>query len=208
MESIPDAQQGPSGGWEGAWREGRTPWDHGAPAPPLVEYLTNHPAPTGQILVPGSGGGHDVHALASAAAHSAHVLGLDVAPTAVVRARARFGSDNVRFQLGDFLELPPDLHGRFDWLFEHTCLCAIDPARRRGYVHSAHQALKPGAHLLGIFFLDVGERDGEGPPHPISDAELDALFHGHFETLRSWRPKQVFESRQDGVEAMRLLRRS
>ncbi len=80
MAQLPPSGNGPESGWEGAWREGRTPWDHGAPAPPLVEYLQQNVPPTGQILVPGSGGGHDARALAEAAPDDARIHGQGHAP--------------------------------------------------------------------------------------------------------------------------------
>ena len=44
--------------WEQNYRENNTPWDKGAPAPPLADWL-NGRALQGEILVPGCGAGHD-----------------------------------------------------------------------------------------------------------------------------------------------------
>jgi SAM-dependent methyltransferase len=70
--------------WQNQYATGQTPWDRGAPAPALLDYLATHPV-TGRILVPGCGTGQDVKALAQAGA--AEVTGLDLAPLAVERAQ-------------------------------------------------------------------------------------------------------------------------
>jgi hypothetical protein len=57
--------------------------------------------------------------------------------------------------------------------FEHTCFCAIDPDRRGDYVRRVTTLLKPGGHLLAIFFLDP-DNDEDGPPYGCS--------------LKSWTP--------------------
>ena len=50
--------------WNNAYEENRMPWDKGAAAPPLLEYLERAEM-KGRIFVPGCGLGHDVRALAS-----------------------------------------------------------------------------------------------------------------------------------------------
>ena len=52
--------------WEDAWREGRTGWDAGAPAPPLLDYLQERDGQGRRALVPGCGSGYDAFALAEA----------------------------------------------------------------------------------------------------------------------------------------------
>lgn len=205
---MPENPSSQPGGWERAWQGGRTPWDHGAAAPPLLEYLQTHPPLTGRILVPGCGAGHEVRALAQAAGDQAEVTGLDLAPTAIARARAFPAVSSESYHLGDLLALPASFQGAFDWIFEHTCLCALEPASRPAYAEAVSTALKPGGRLLAIFFIDVGERDSDGPPFPISNAHIDALLGEHFETRAHWRPKAVFDSRKDGIEDMRILQKS
>ena len=64
---------------------GDTPWDKGFAAPALTAFLSTHPI-QGEVLVPGSGPGHDVRALA-ASDGSAKVTGLDLSPSAIALAR-------------------------------------------------------------------------------------------------------------------------
>ena len=180
------------------------PWEKGAPSPGLVDFLTGGPV-RGRVLVPGCGLGHDVRALAATADE---VVGLDIAQSAIEHARTSPKAGRERYLLGDFLNMPPELRGTFDWVWEHTCFCAIDPAMRPAYVEAAADALRAGGHLLAIFYLDPGhDHPDDGPPFGVNLAELDRLFGGRFTLLREWMPKRAYPGRE-GREWMRLLTRS
>lgn len=189
--------------WEQAYRDEKTPWDKGEAAPPLREYLREHEV-TGKVLVPGCGTGHDVRLLAT---QGAEVTGLDIAPGAIRKAEAHPRANHETYRLANLLRLPEDLVGAFDFVFEHTCLCALEPAQREDYACAVHRALKPTGQLLGIFYCEVEDYDGSGPPHPISPGDIDALFAGKFKTLLAWTPKETYTSRQGGREQMRLMHR-
>lgn len=189
--------------WEAQYQKGETPWEKGAPSPGLVDFLAEHRV-EGRVLVPGCGFGHDVRALA---AQGADVLGLDIAPSAVEGARRIPAVAGERYELGDLFALPPAMHGAFDWVWEHTCFCAIHPSQRAAYVEAVHSALKSGGHLLGVFYLDPGnDSPDEGPPFEVSVAELDRLFLPRFELLREWLPARAYPGRE-GREWLRVLRR-
>ena len=122
----------------------------------------------GEVLVPGCGLGHDVRAIA-ATGQARVLIGLDYAPAAVAQARRQPPAGNESYVEADLFALPPEFCGRFDWVVEHTCFCAIDPARRADYVRAVAGALRPGGHLLAIFYLqpwNAGEPSppGGGPP--------------------------------------------
>ena len=190
--------------WEDHYRTGDTPWEKGAPHPALVEFLKRSPV-HGRVLVPGCGTGHDVRALAATADE---VVGLDIAASAIARAKVQSAVGGERYQLGDFFALPPSLSGTFDVVFEHTCFCAIDPSLRSEYVAAAAGALKAGGHLLAVFYLDPGLDPGEsGPPFGVTRAELDSLFSPRFTLLREWPAPATYPGRE-GRETCRLLQLS
>jgi methyl halide transferase len=116
--------------WEAHYRAGDTPWDHGSAAPPLLEMIERHGAELwggGPVLVPGCGSGHDVRAIAQAGAPA---IGLDIAGTAVTKARAIPFDGPASYEHGDFLD-PNWRAGRsFRAIWEHTCFCAISPHHR------------------------------------------------------------------------------
>lgn len=188
--------------WESRYKIGDMPWEKGAPSPGLVEYLENNPRPEGRILVPGCGMGHDVRALSSGANE---VIGMDIAPSAIEGAGAFPKVGHERFVLGNFFELPAEFCGAFNWVWEHTCFCAIDPSMRVRYAQSVAEALVPGGHYLAIFYLDP-DNDDEGPPFGVTDAELDAFFLKDFDLLREWRPSRSYPGRE-GRELMWLLQK-
>ena len=187
--------------WEDNYRRGETPWEKGMPHPALVEFLKATQV-HGSVLVPGCGTGHDVRALAATADE---VVGLDIAPSAISQAKAQPAVGGERYQLGDLFALPPSLRGAFDVVFEHTCFCAIDPSLREKYVAAVAGALKPGGHLLAVFYLDPGLEPGEsGPPHGVTREELNGFFSPRFTLIHEWKPAATYPGRE-GREMCRLL---
>lgn len=187
--------------WEARYRERDMPWEKGGPSPGLVDFLSREPV-HGRVLVPGCGFGHDVRALAATADE---VVGLDIAPSGIEGAKRFPKIGNERYVVGDLFDLPAELRGSFDWVWEHTCFCAIDPALRPAYVEAVAGALKPGGKLLAVFYLNPGnDHPDEGPPFEVSVAELDRLFLPRFTLDREWLPQNAYPGRE-GREWMRLL---
>src|SRR5690606_23922178 len=90
--------------WDQCYQQGATPWDKGEPSPPLEAWLAGHRL-SGRALVPGCGLGHD---LARVTAAGIDATGLDIAPTAVKRARAAYPQLADRFVLGDLFAPPAE----------------------------------------------------------------------------------------------------
>jgi len=197
--------------WEMRYREADTPWDKGSPHPALIHWLRTHPRRmAGHVLVPGCGLGHDVRAIA-AEEPTAQVLGLDVAPSAVAAATRLTKPSAATFRQADLFALPPDLAGRFSWVWEHTCFCAIDADRRDDYVAAVAAALRPNGHFLGVFYLDPyrgDHRPGGGPPHGCTHEELTVRFEGcgAFRIVESLAPEATYPERT-GRESLILMER-
>jgi methyl halide transferase len=195
--------------WNERYQVGDTPWNKGGPAPPLSEWIQRRGALEGDVLVPGCGPGHDVRAIAAASRESL-VIGLDIAPNAIKEASKYPTVGRELFQCADIFALPKPLQNRFDWVFEHTLFCAIQPRQRPAYVPAIASALKPGGLLLAIFFLNPWDPDDEvpeggGPPFGVTKEELDNLFTPCFQLVEEFRPKEAFPGRE-GREVVRLLR--
>lgn len=198
--------------WEQHYLDDHTPWDKGAPAPPLLEWMKNDQvAISGRVLVPGCGVGHDCRAIAQNAA-TAEVTGIDIAPQAVQRAQDQSSGDQVRYEVADLFNLPPDFHGTFDWVWEHTCFCAIDPGLRNDYVRAVHRALGKKGSLLAVFYLDPYDEDhrpGGNPPHGTSLWELHDRFVGSglFEEKESYVPDRSYPGREQLERVIRFEKR-
>lgn len=191
--------------WEKAWREEDTPWDKGEAAPPLREFLESPVGgwlTSGRVLVPGCGSGHDVRALAAA---GAEVTGLDVSPTAIARAREIEPVGSEEYVAADLFSWRG---GRFDALWEHTCFCAIEPERRPAYAEAAAELIRPGGHLVGVFFLTPWDPDEERdpPPYEADRDEITAHLSPWFTFLEGWVPDRAYPERE-GREWLAAFRR-
>jgi len=184
--------------WEHRYQQGDTPWDKGAASPPLVDWLKSQSI-TGRVLVPGCGTGHDVRLLAS---QGATLTGLDVAPSAIRMARQHPLARNEEYVEADLFNLPAAFHGAFDWVFEHTCFCAIPPSRRLAYVAAVNLVLKPNGRLLGVFYLEPGwDHPDEGPPFGVTSDALREFFTPYFHWERDLVPQSAYAGR-DGRELL------
>ena len=188
--------------WEELYQKGETHWDHGQPSPPLLAEIEQRPL-QGKVLVIGCGGGHDVAALAD---RGLDVTGLDIAPSAIARARSNYPQHADRFVVGDLFELPSRWHHAFDVVVEHTCLSGMPPDLRPSYAKGVRSALKPGGLVCGVWYINPDLDPGEtGPPFPLPLAELDGLFGSHTEILCDYVPDNSFGLRA-GRERVRVLR--
>jgi SAM-dependent methyltransferase len=179
--------------WEKCYRTGDAFWDHGAPVPGLVDFLKHETYAPGTILVPGCGRGHDCRQLAE---HGFTVTGLDISAKAVAEARELADGLPITYRRGDFLK-PGRV--RYDWVFEHTCFCAINPKLRSRYVVALRTRLKPGGWFLAIFY-NIQPRTG--PPFGTTRDELVERFSPYFR-LRLERVPRSYPNRK-GKELLML----
>ncbi len=197
--------------WENHYQTANVPWDKGGAHPGLLATLHETPL-HGRILVPGCGLGHDIQAIAEAGGVK-EITGLDIAPSAVSAARTRLtgiGPAAISVEEADLFALPRSFRQAYHWVWEHTCFCAIPVAKRNAYVNAVADCLRPGGHLLAVFYLnpwDPGEDQTQGPPFGTSLDELDARFAPRFEIIRTWAPAATYPGREH-KEIMRLLRKS
>lgn len=179
-------------------------WEKGAPSPGLVEFLTAHPElARGTVLVPGCGTGHDARAWAGAGFAA---TGLDLAPSAIRLAKEKTAQTasgstlRLEFRRANYLKDEP--FARFDWVFEHTLFCAINPARRDDYVQAVLRWLKPDGQLLAVHYMI---RDPDGPPFGCTQQELMERFAPHFDLVQGWVPRSY--PNRTGLELMLWWRR-
>jgi cyclopropane fatty-acyl-phospholipid synthase-like methyltransferase len=186
--------------WETRYQTGDTRLEKGAPSPGLVDFLAAHPElPRGSVCVPGCGTGHDVRAFAVAGFAA---CGFDIAPSAISLAEAKTKAAGLtaKFALADFLrDEPPE---KFDWLFEHTLFCAIQPEERDEYVRAVLRWLKPDGQYLAVNYLIPDEA---GPPFGTTREELWRRFSPEFKLAVELVPRSY--PNRTGLELLLWWRR-
>lgn len=170
--------------WENLYQTGDMRWDKGAPSPGLVDFLAAHRDLPGEtVCIPGGGTGHDACEWARA---GFRVYGYDLAPSAVRLSAERAHAANLRaeFRQLDFLRDKPPF--AFDWVFEHTLFCAIQPGERDLYRRAVIRWLKPGGNYLAVNYLIP---DQDGPPFGTTREEVLQRFSPYFQLQEEWVPR-------------------
>ena len=183
-----------AGHWDQRYRDGSDRWELGEAAPPLAAFLRTDaraPPPSGPVLVPGCGRGHEAALLADLG-HP--VVALDFSAEAIQRGRERHGVERPRLRwlradLFDAaaLDAAGVTAGSLRGVVEHTCFCAIDPHQRAAYWETVGRLLAPGGWLLGLFWCH--SRPG-GPPWGSEPEVLAAEVAAAGLRRQLWEPAQ------------------
>jgi cyclopropane fatty-acyl-phospholipid synthase-like methyltransferase len=158
--------------WDASYTGGTpAPWDIGRPQPAFVR-LADQDRLTGRLLDAGCGTGE--HALL-AASHGADVTGVDIAPTAIARARAKAAERGLtaRFEVADALDL-----GRLgitaDTVVDSGVFHVFGDDDRVRYVASLAAVLRPAGTCYLMCFSD--QQPGTWGPRRVGAEELRAAF--------------------------------
>ena len=197
--------------WTEMWEAGIAPgekFDTQSPSPLLAKFIKEDRIPNGRALVPGCGRGYDVTALA---APGRYVLGLDIAEKAVEAARDRrdalsedqcASKENADFQTTSFFDLDvSDPNSKFDFIYDYTFLCALDPSIRTLWAEQMARLTKPNGELLTLIF-PIRPPDEAGPPFQVSlELYKELLLPVGFECLElELLPSELCHTGRDGTE--------
>lgn len=178
--------------WSNLYQTNEAGWDKGRCAPPIARLLREGHLPLGaHLAVIGCGPGHEAF---EAVRCGYQVTAIDFALEAIagVRSKSIELGLNVNAEQADVFDLAKRWPTTFDGIIEHTCLCAIDPARRSEYAQAVAGALKPDGLLLGLFYAH--DRP-DGPPYSIHEAEVRDIFSPFFDFERLVVASDSFENR-------------
>jgi len=162
------------GSWDEAYQQNAVPWDIGRPQPAIVRI-----AEWGGLVEPvlDSGCGSGEHALL-AASMGLEVKGVDVAGTAIERARgkARQRGLSAEFIVGDVLALDQieRLEPPFRTVIDVGCFHTFSNADRPLYAASLASVTDTGAVLHLLCFSD--QTPGTDGPRRVTQGEITATF--------------------------------
>lgn len=189
--------------WSSLYQTNEAGWDKGRCAPPIARLLREGLLPAGaHLAVIGCGPGHEAF---EAARLGFRVSAIDFAPEAIAAVQGRSLELGLTLDAiqADVFDLAKRWPGQFDAIIEHTCLCAIDPARREEYMQATSGALKRQGVLLGLFYA---HNRPEGPPFSIHEPEVQKLLAPHFRIERIVIAADSFDNRA-GQELEFIARR-
>ncbi len=188
---LPDAEAvEDSEFWSQAYLRKEARWDLKQASPILTDMLDRLRLPRSKVLVLGCGPGHDA---AFFAEHGHIVTAVDISSEALNLARSNYPNANIQWIQKDIFDLNAQEFGQFDFIFEHTCFCAINPYRRKELVKKWIQLLAPEGSLMGIFF--AMERRNAAP-FGGSEWEIRQRLRKNFQFLFWGRWRNSIQGRQ------------
>ncbi len=166
--------------WDNQYKNNEAGWDMKSATPAFIELLQNtivFGKDKGDILVAGSGKGYDA---IEAAKNGFSVTALDISTNVSDFAKQLAEKENVNLKIlaRDIFLLPDEYNCKYDFIYDYTTYCAINPARREEYIKKLYKLLKPGGKVVAILF-PVEKREG-GPPFGIDSIETYKLFSKYF----------------------------
>jgi cyclopropane fatty-acyl-phospholipid synthase-like methyltransferase len=162
-------------GWDASYTAGTpAPWDIGRPQPAFVR-LADEGRLTGRLLDAGCGTGENA---LLAASRGADVTGIDIAPTAIARARAKASERGLtaRFEVADALDLGRrgGLGLTADTVIDSGVFHVFGDEDRARYVASLAALLRPAGACYLMCFSD--RQPGTWGPRRVRADELRAAF--------------------------------
>jgi SAM-dependent methyltransferase len=170
--------------WNARYADGNLPWDTGNPDEHLVAAVAGGAVTPGRTLEIGCGTGTNALWLA---AHGADVLGVDLSPLAIDKARAKAAAAGAaartcRFEILDFLAAEPP-GAPFDFVFDRGCLHVFDDdAVRARFAARVAALLAPGGVWLSLIGSTEGPPRDSGPPRRTA-REVMAAFEPVLEVV-------------------------
>ena len=151
---------------------GVPPWDIGRPQPVFARLAMDEDCGNDVIDV---GCGTGEHAILFAS-RGYHALGIDSAPLAIEKARAKASQrgSTAKFLVADALSLAK-LHSQFDVAIDSGLFHVFSDMEREAYIESLNAILRPGGRYYMLCFSDK-EPVGWGGPRRISKQEILHAF--------------------------------
>jgi len=154
--------------------EEKVPWAEMQTDKYLSEYLEMNLG-QGTAIVIGCGLGDDAAALEEA---GFTVTAIDISKTAINWAKARYDYTDINFFVQDIFELPSDMLGQYDFIFESRTIQSLPLKFRDRIIKAISSLMAPKAKALVIANGKQAGEKFDGPPWPLEYNEL-RLFENH-----------------------------
>ncbi len=156
---------------------GTPPWDIGRPQPAIVR-LAESGEITGTVLDVGCGTGENVLYLA---AHGYDAMGVDGAPTAIKKARAKAKERGlaVYFLVADALKLSIP-NRQFDTVIDSGLFHVFSDEERDQFRAGLEGVLRPGGTYFMMCFSE--KQPGSWGPRRVTQAEIRSAFQDGWRT--------------------------
>jgi len=159
------------------------PWDLPTPQRLLVEWAEARDLNGAgrRALVVGCGLGRDAEYVARLGFDT---VAFDISETAVRVARQRYPNSPVQYLTADLLDPPSDWREAFDLVVESITVQALPQQVRRDAIVQVGQLVASGGTLIVIAAArDEEDVPVEGPPWPLTRAEVESFGVGHLEPV-------------------------
>ena len=146
------------------------------------------------VLDLGSGAGLDVLLASRKVGAAGKVIGLDMTPEMIEKARenaTKAGASNVEFRLGEMEHMPVE-DGSVDWIISN-CVINLSPDKERVF-QEAFRVLKPGGRIM------VSDIVAEGIPEDLKELLWASCVGGALDE-----PTYLKIIRQAGFEDVRIV---
>jgi threonine dehydrogenase-like Zn-dependent dehydrogenase len=164
--------------------DAEVPWEREEPNPRLVAWAEQQQIDGGgrRAVVVGSGLGMDAEYVARLGFDT---TAFDIAPTAIRVTRERFPDSKVNYVVADLLDPPADWRGAFDFVLESITVQALPPPLHPEATQRVTELVAPAGTLLVLSAAaDEAGAPADGPPWPLTRAEIDAFARHDLEVVR------------------------
>lgn len=190
-------KENPATYWQQRYDQGDTPWDIGAVAPAIKQYINQLDNKQLRILIPGAGHAHEAGYLFQKGFKNTIIVDIAAAPLKDFSQRfPLFPKENLVH--ADFFKLDPS----YDLILEQTFFCAVNPDLRQAYVQQMHRLLEAEGKLVGLLFDAPLYQDH--PPFGGSQKEYRKLFSPYF-SIEKLEPSTASVAARTGRELFMIL---
>ena len=159
------------------------PWDRGEPHRLLIEWVKEREL-SGlgrRALIVGCGLGDDAEFIEGLRFET---VAFDISASAIRAARRRYPLTTVDYVTADLLNPPAAWRQAFDLVVESLTLQSLPDPPRAAAIRNVGPLVAPGGTLIvNARAREEDDEPGQGPPWPLTRAEIDAIGDGRLEPV-------------------------